>query len=335
MFKSAKIKLTAWYLLIIMTVSLVFSSVVYVGVGAITLKALTSQSIRIENEFKECVIIQQPKRFINKYDVQTLSEIQERTLNTLVWINFAILLISGALGYFLAGETLKPIEEMVQKQKRFVSDAAHELKTPLTAIKTDFEVTLRDKNSKTDDFKNSLTSALEEVNSLSVLTEKLLKQSKYTYEEKPTNTEIFSVKELLSEIYDKHDANRIFILSFPDEDVKAKGNRLEIKEALNNLIENALKYTPRDKKVEIKLEKLGREALIKVMDEGRGISKEALSRIFEPFYREDDSRTDSIKNGYGLGLTIAKDVIEKHGGKITVKSEIGLGTTFTVNLPTV
>ncbi len=336
MFKSTKIKLTAWYLAIIMVITITFSSVVYYGVGAITTRALTSQNIRLENEFKDCVIIQQPKRFINRFDVETLEEIRHKTFVTLIWINILILTTSGILAYILAGETLKPIEEMVSKQKRFVSDAAHELKTPITALQTDFEVTLRDKNSKTADLQDTIERGLEEVQNLAKLTEKLLKQSKYSFSSNVTNSQKTNLNTLIKEVYDKYknSSNRdTLTLQLPDYEVNAKVNVIEFKEAISNLVDNAIKYTPIDKNIVVELSKSYYTATIGVKDQGEGISESELKNIFEPFYRTDKSRTDSNANGYGLGLAIVKEIVEKHSGKIQVKSSVGFGSEFTITIP--
>ncbi len=337
MFKSAKIKLTAWYLVILMIITLGFSSVVYFAVTSIATRALTSQSIRFENEFKDCVIIQQPKRFGGKADIIALKEIQEKTFNILVWVNLTIFVSAGILGYVLAGETLKPIEDMMEKQKRFVSDAAHELKTPITAIKTDFEVTLRTKKPDIAEFKDSLTRGLEEIQHLNLLTEKLLKQSKYTYiKNSVVNAEKVEIHSLLSELIEKYRTlgkRENIILSEKSQDYFVKGNRNELKEVFSNIIENALKYSAINKDINITVNKASAIISVSIKDQGMGISEEDLKHIFEPFFRSDNSRTDSNKNGYGLGLAIVKEIIEKHQGKIVAKSTINEGSEFIVQIP--
>jgi len=337
MFKSAKIKLTAWYLAILMVITLGFSSVVYFAVTSIATRALTSQSIRFENEFKDCVIIQQPKRFGGKADIIALEEIQEKTFNILVWVNLSIFVTAGILGYVLAGETLKPIEEMMEKQKRFVSDAAHELKTPITAIKTDFEVTLRAKKPELSELKDAIKRGLEEIQHLSLLTEKLLKQSKYTYIKNsvvdPEKIELHSfIAELVEKQKSLNKRENIFI-SEKTQDYNVRGNKNELKESFSNILENAIKYSPSDKDINVNISRSSHSVIVAIKDHGIGISEQDLKHIFEPFFRSDNSRTDSNKNGYGLGLAIVKEIIEKHQGKITVKSTQNEGSEFTILLP--
>jgi len=139
MFKSAKIKLTTWYVTIIILISIAFSIFAYMGIAAGTKKASEVQHRRFERQY---IRFERPEPLL---DIDALIEIRNKTLVTLIIFDVAVLGISWALGYFLAGKTLKPIENMLEKQKRFVSDAAHELRTPSTAAKTELEVALRDK----------------------------------------------------------------------------------------------------------------------------------------------------------------------------------------------
>src|SRR4030042_2622870 len=181
MFRSARIKLMSWYLAIIMAITLAFSSVVYFSVAQATERALEAQRRRVEIQVRRIyppVNLDAPRELPN-FNIETLHEIRERTLVILGLVNIVVLVISGGVGYFLAGKTLKPIEEMLNKQKRFISDAAHELKTPLTAMKTDLEVTLRDKNFNPQKAKTAISDTIEEVDNLHKFVNKLLQQSKY------------------------------------------------------------------------------------------------------------------------------------------------------------
>ena len=161
MYKTARIKLTAWYLLIIVMVSLSFSTIIY--------RSYSDEVERFERT--------QRLRFAIRFERPTdlLEDSKHRVLMTLIYINGLIFVTSAGLGYFLAGRTLKPIEEMVEEQNRFIADASHELKTPLTSLKTAFEVYLRDKNGTLPDAKMIITESITEVNKLQFLSESLLK----------------------------------------------------------------------------------------------------------------------------------------------------------------
>ena len=334
MFKSARIKLTAWYLIILMVITLSFSYVIYSSVSDATKRALESQRMRIEKQFihsdGRVMYERLGPRFFPGANEETVREIRLKVLATLAIINISMLAIAGTFGYFLAGKTLEPIEKMVEKQKRFISDAAHEIKTPLTALKTNFEVTLRNKNLTVAEAKEALTSAIEETDTLNRLTEQLLVKSRFQSDSHKSKSQQFDLNNVISRIIQSNKQNKIVYAQNP---LIIYGVESEIESVVRNLIDNAIKYNRDDNDVEVILHKDGNNAVIKVSDKGLGISKEDLKRIFDPFYRADKSRTNGEKNGTGLGLAIAKDIVSNHGGTIAVESELNKGSIFTVTLP--
>src|SRR3989344_858512 len=175
MFQSARIKLTIWYTLIIMLISLSFSLAIYKVLGSELDRLDRTQRLRIERGLPERPFLTPstdldqriPRRFF--LDPELLKETRERLGLILALINLVILAISAASGYFLSGRTLKPIKEMVEEQNRFITDASHELRTPLTTLKTEIEVNLRNKKLSVEEAKAILKSNLEEVNNLQVL----------------------------------------------------------------------------------------------------------------------------------------------------------------------
>ena len=327
MFKTTKLKLTAWYLCIITAVTISFSSIVYVSVIKSTQRALISQKRRIEHEFRRSY----------EFDEETFIEIRKRTLVFLAIINFIILALSGGLGYLLAGRTLKPIEVMINKQKRFISDAAHEIKTPITSMKTNIEVTLRNKKQSVEDLRKSAENSLEELEKLNNLASKLLIQSKYQSEHYDTFAQV-KLDAILQEVIKKleiltKEKDQKLIKNI--RPIVINGDIDGIKILLTNIIENAIKYNAKGKNVEISLNTEKNIAIIKVKDYGIGISEKDLPYIFEPFYRADESRSKLKHNGFGLGLAISKEIVEKHKGTIDVTSKVGGGTTVVIKLPVV
>ena len=174
MFENARIKLTAWYLGIIMLVSILFSVVIYTGINA-ELERIEHMQLRFQEDLEEGIIPPSNIRIERtlKADPAVIKAARARLLTILGLINLAILGISGGAGYFLAGRTLKPIREMVEEQKRFIADSSHELRAPLTSLRTEIEVALRNTKLNLSDAKKLLVSNLEEVLSLQLLSDNL------------------------------------------------------------------------------------------------------------------------------------------------------------------
>ncbi len=339
MFQSARIKLTAWYVLIIMIVTLSFSVFMYAGVSQTTERALENQERRFEREYDEDLRPNgmqmnqlRPRPFL---DPETIIEVRERTFFILLLINIAILLFSSALGYFLSGRTLEPIEIMIEKQKRFISDAAHEMKTPLTVMKTDLEVTLRDKNLSVEDSRKALVSSIEEIDKLNNFVNHLLTQIRFQSnsfddEKKDLDFKLFieAIVERLSPIA----IQKGVTVKSSLEPVRIFAYAKSLETVFSNLIENAIKYNKLNGEVSVSLSRVKNVVVVKIEDTGIGIENEDLDKVFDSFYRADKSRSSK---GHGLGLTIAKEIIEKHGGNISVESLEGKGSTFIVKLPIV
>ena len=171
MFRSARFTLTAWYLIIMMIVSGLFSGIIYQGINQeltrLELVQLHRQE-RLEEVFGDVRIPQLESA------QDAIQDSRKRLIITLLFINGGILLLAGAAGYFLAGQTLQPIQEMVLEQRRFISDASHEMRTPLTALRSEIEVGLLDKKMSLNGAKKLLKSNLEEVIHLQKLSNSLL-----------------------------------------------------------------------------------------------------------------------------------------------------------------
>jgi len=160
-FKKARLKLTAWYVLFVMLLSLAFSFAAYRFLTMEVDQSLRAQAVRLYT---------QQGRIIAADDFQDIyNEARDRILYRLFLVNGGILVLSFGLSYFLAGKTLHPLELAVEEQKRFIADASHELKTPLTSMRTEIEVALRDKKLNAKDSRDLLTSNLEEVDKMKQL----------------------------------------------------------------------------------------------------------------------------------------------------------------------
>lgn len=351
MFQQARIKLTAFYLLIIMTISIVFSLLVFQTLTMELVRSLRIQAWRtIPDEnlgpippnyqifprselFGGRLFRGEPPESIHS---EVFEEAKQRVAFRLILLNLGILLFSGGAGYYLAGRTLKPIGEMVSEQKKFIADASHELRTPLAALKTEIEVSLRDKNLKIKEAREQLFSNLEEVNKLKSLTDYFLKLSSYEKDNFVLSTEQFLLNQLLKDVLrafrPRVKEKKIEIVE-KIEPVEIAANKVSLFELFSVLIDNALKYSPEKSRIKVNLWSENNKAVVKIQDFGIGIKEEDLPHVFDRFYRADQSRNKKQIDGYGLGLSIAKNIVELHRGEIKVESEENKGTIFTITLP--
>lgn len=337
MFEKARLKLTAWYLVIIMAISLGFSATIYASIDK---ELVRMDNIRKERQVRVEImrdfIIQRgfpPPQEGEEGSFATLGETRLRIITILGLINASILLISGLGGYFLAGQTLEPISKMVKEQKEFVSNASHELRTPLTSLKTEIEVALRAKNMTLLEAKNLLKSNLEDVNSMERLSNYLLELNRSESMESGLEMEKINLGEVVKNTLESIDSN---IKKNNVEVIKnitpvwVVGEKGAVKEIASILIDNAIKYSGKEKKIEVSVVKGGK---LIVKDYGIGIAKEDIPNIFDRFYRVEASRSKEKVDGYGLGLSIAKSLADKMGAKIRVQSKIGKGSSFNVRFP--
>lgn len=334
MFKQARIKLTGWYLLIIMAISLSFSGAIYAGIN--------SELVRMDNAQRDRQArVDTLRQYLrdNSYplppekpqqDLETIELARERILMALGVINLSIFVLSGLGGYFLAGQTLDPISKMMKDQKEFIGNASHELRTPLTIIKTEVEVGLRDKKITLSQAKDLLKSTLDNVNGMQKLSNYLLELNRFENIDIRLDTEKFDLGKVVSDSIDylvPAGLKKGIALEKKVRKVNIRGNVDAVSELATILIDNAIKYSGKGKKVIVSVTSEG-DLIVK--DFGVGISKEDMIHIFDRFYRADSSRSKDKIDGYGLGLSIAKSIADKVGAKIKVDSRVGKGTTFNV-----
>lgn len=219
--------------------------------------------------------------------------------------------------------------EIVNDQRKFLSFASHELRTPLSVISGHAEVALSDDNPANQ--KEALKLIREESVWMNKLVSNLL-----SFFRSEAGVEKLLKKEMdLSEIalseatsVKSRYPNKNIIMNLP-ENAKLKADADSIKKILSNLLDNAAKYTGDKGNITLSIENTGKQMVIKVSDDGIGIDKAEQKRIFDPYFRADDKKA----SGMGLGLAITKAAIRSHGGKISLASEPGKGSTFTVTLP--
>jgi PAS domain S-box-containing protein len=258
-------------------------------------------------------------------EISIASETTERTWADVERVRLTQLLLARDL----------KLTTLNEAQKRFVSDAAHELRAPLTAIRGNLELLLRFPNILNEERLEMLTDAEREAARLSRLITDLLAVARG---DAAQHTEFVPLRldKLITESLrvTQHLAAYHQIKSSQLPPVTVIGNNDRLKQLVLVLLENAIKYSPSGKVIRVSLQTDHQTALLKITDQGLGIAFEDLGRVFERFYRVDQSRTPgSDPGGTGLGLSIAKLIAEAHGGSIWLESELGTGTTAIVSLP--
>lgn len=219
--------------------------------------------------------------------------------------------------------------------RQFTSDASHELRTPLTVMKGETELVLR-RPRALEDYQAVLESNLEEIDRMTRIVEELLFLSRADMGEVKMESKPVLLEALVEDIHRQapllgQDRNIEVVLGTVMPAL-VQGDELRLRELLLNLVENAIKYSHPGGKVEIGLVTVGQEAILSVTDQGIGIGSGDHTKIFNRFFRTDGARNHT-KKGTGLGLAICAWIVEFHKGRISVKSAVGQGSTFTVTLP--
>ncbi|HSF66337.1 MAG TPA: ATP-binding protein [Nitrospiraceae bacterium] len=220
-------------------------------------------------------------------------------------------------------------------QRSFCDIAAHEMKTPLTILQGNLEVALL-KARTSEEYREALINNLEQVGRLIALTRSLLTLAKFTSGKPPVNLVPLALEPMIQDLMDEltllADDRRI-TLSFESEPVPVVlGDAQWLKQALINLLDNALHYTPSGGTVTVRLRAASEGVDVAIEDTGHGIEPEHLPHLFERFYRTDWARAKDA-GGTGLGLPIVKEIAEAHGGTISVTSQVDKGSIFTLHLP--
>jgi len=222
-----------------------------------------------------------------------------------------------------------------KREQQFIVDVAHELKTPLSILRSTLEITLSYKRTN-DEYRQALTAAVQETHHVSSTLKNVLDLAWSETPMEQKNAVSFNLSELMEELFELTEKmalkKNIKVSGSFDKNIEIIGFKEKLGRALLNIIDNAIKYTPTKDKVEIVLKKNKYQAIIEIKDNGIGISQKDISHIFDRFYR-GSTREKTL--GSGLGLAIAKAIVNSHKGAIEVKSEIGKGTVFLITLPLV
>lgn len=299
-------------LLIILTVILVVSVIPAIFGGYFLAKRALEPISQISEELKRISSASLDKRVVNPATGDELEELSGTFNNLLDQLGLAF-----------------------KRERQFIGDVAHELKTPLSTLQSSVEITLSKKRSN-EEYRQGYTESLIDINRISSTLKNILDLAWSDADDAVVSGKVFNLSEELLELRDMAakmaNAKKINISGKIDKSIFISGKKDKLSRALLNVIDNAVKYTPEEGIVALNLFKRSGKAIVEVKDTGSGIPEEDIPRIFERFYRGGKA---SKTFGSGLGLAIARAAVDSHHGEIRVASRVGHGTTFTVTLPLV
>lgn len=269
-------------------------------------------------------------------DVSARQDILTNLIYTFAIVGVVMLIVIFFTSRYFANRSIAPVKEAFDKQKQFIADASHELKTPLTIIHTNADVLLsngQDTINRQAKWLHYIKSETERMtrltNDLLYLTEMDDARARMIFSKFNMSDAVETILLTMEAVFFEKNVEFHYEI---DPGLKVNGNNEQIKQVIMILLDNAVKYTQAGGKVDLALKKQHQEAVLAITNTGEGIAPEHLVRIFDRFYRTDTSRARK-QGGYGLGLAIAKSIIDQHKGRIYAKSSLGESTTFYVHLP--
>lgn len=281
------------------------------------------------------------KQLLGYLQVATpLNPLREELAQTRLFLSLGLpitLSLIGFTGWFLSGIAMQPIRRAYGQLQRFTADASHELRAPLSAILSNAQVGLLSPVGDDAAVRHRLENIVESTKSMSTLISNLLFLARHEGKlpaETLKTVDLVSLLETLIAEYAAVVATKDlkFVTQLPEHPVSLRADPDLLQQAVRNLLNNAFNYTPAAGKVQFRLFAQPNRVIIQVEDNGSGIPAADLPHIFERFYRVDAARSRQT-GGFGLGLSIVQQIITAHGGQVTVKSTVGQGTTFQVELP--
>ena len=257
-------------------------------------------------------------------------------LKIFIGVGSLSLILLFFISIYFTNKAINPLEETFRKQKQFIADASHELRTPLTIIKTNVSL-LRENEMETIHSQKKWINYIDsQAGRMSTLINEMLSLANLDVNKKKEERININLSKMLRDsllVFEVVIFEKGLILEEDlSDNIFIKGEQNQIKKLISILMDNAIKYTNKNGKITVSLINERNKAKLIVKNTGEGIKKEHLEKIFERFYRVDDSR-DRGTGGYGLGLSIAKAIIEDHKGKIHAESIINNETSFIIELP--
>jgi signal transduction histidine kinase len=317
---SIRLRLTAWYTVVLFLMMAIYAAVTFVSVRHEFYEQLEDQPNVVSREL---------------YSEAHVEEQLREVLIVLVLGLPLVVALAAAGGYVLAGRALVPVETSFDRLRRFTADASHELRTPLSVIRGIGEVSLRETRTPAE-YKETIGSMLEEVDRLTSLVDALLRLSHADAGTVVLSREHLDLAQLARDVTASlavlaDERSQRFALDLAGG-VSVNADRLVLREAITNIVDNAIKHSPRGSSIQVDVRTDGSHALLTVTDEGPGVPVEYRNRVFDRFFRIDEGRSRD-HGGTGLGLAIAKWAVEANGGRLSVDGGPRGGSAFRIALP--
>jgi signal transduction histidine kinase len=242
----------------------------------------------------------------------------------LLWAFVALVLVIPVVAWLLAGIALRPVRIAYEAQQRFVDDASHELRTPLAAARTELELS-RSRRRPDTEHRAAMRRALSSLDTLQSTLDDLLSSSRADRQPVHDRVDVTQLVTSIESLF-PDDADRLVTRAEPGLEVT--GSSAGMRRVLINLVGNALRFSSDD--VSVRGSRRGADVIIEVSDRGVGMNAGQVRRAFDRFWQADPSRASS---GSGLGLTIVREIVERHRGSVSLRSNPGRGTVVTVRIP--
>ncbi|WP_024833257.1 sensor histidine kinase [Ruminiclostridium josui] len=271
-------------------------------------------------------------------DTTSQYEILKTLIYTFLFVALIMFIIIYFISRFFANRSIKPVQEAFERQKQFIADASHELKTPLAVINTNVDVLLSNKRDTIESQSKWLNYIKSESERMAKLTNDLLYLTQMDNSDNKIIFSNFNMSEAVENIILTMEAviyeRNLSLIYELEPELFTYGNDEQIRQVVMILLDNAIKYSNTNGTISIALYKQNSDIILSITNTGEGIAPEHLKKIFDRFYRTDKSRSRRL-GGYGLGLAIAKAIVDQHNGKIYAESTLNVKTTFFVKLPLV
>lgn len=317
MFDAARMRLTAWYLLILTAIVAVLSFALY-------------HLLLLTQEAELHSVRQAPHHPL----LHAFARDAVVLAYQIIAVDVGVLLLAAAGAYLLAGRTLRPIEAAMDRQRRFAAAASHELRTPLTALRGNLEVALL-KRRTVDEYEQLLRGAVADTERMGSLVKDLTLLARPEVDRTPLRLGHVDLRDAVSAAVKDVELlaleRRQSLELFLDGPLPVEGDVPRLRQVFLNLLENAIRFTPEKGEIRVAGRRDHGQAVIEIHDTGPGIASQDLDNLLEPFYQADKARSNA--DHVGLGLSLASWIVSAHSGRLQAANRPGGGSTFTVCLP--